>query len=174
MHTTLLSWLASFEESVLSNTPTEIYSHLVQMGVEKPNSTCIAPRSGNATGCDCQEIIANAQKHIRESEEWIRQFPYDVERKRKYIEREQEEIALYTSIHASHAEYNRYVYEILLKHGKLAKVRSVCLRDLRGGIVKSYPALVGETSGSDYCRHALKSYGEELKTFLVSKPEGWF
>lgn len=179
MHATLLEWLQEFEKACNEKTPTTVYNHLVMLGVEMPNSGTVAPRSGNHSGCDCVQILADTRTNIQKAETdldtWMRSCS-DAERnrKREYISGLKKDEALYTSLHNSHAEYNRRAHEILVRTGMLAKVRACLLRDLRGGVRKTYDALPGETSASEYCRTVLKSYGELLKTFLVKTPEGWF
>lgn len=176
MHATLLAWLHAFEEECSKEQPTSIYNSLVQLGLTKLGADGISPISGNPCGCDCLEVVKAARETIQRIEKdltgWMRDSPPDVhEREQAYMSLLRENIELYTSLHNSHAEYNRRVWEILRDSGKLAKVRSCLLRDLRGGTMKSYDDPDGKV---EYCRMVLKPYGEMLRSFVTSKPEGWF
>jgi hypothetical protein len=182
MHTTLLAWLQAFKETCSKETPTSVYNSLVMLGVEMPNSSAVAPRSGNHSGCDCLQILQETRESIQKAEtdlaDWLKRYPGDdsfgsAARRRERICTLRDGESLYVSLHESHAEYNKRAHEILKSTNMLQKVRAVCLRDLRAP-VKHYESMTGETSGSDYCPIALKSYGELLKTFLVETPEGWF
>lgn len=177
LHPTLLEWLAHFDKECQEkkDSPTHIYNNLVMLGVEKPNSHIPAPRSGKLVGCDCVEIINDAKKKLEELPELRKLL---IGRDKLLAERADSynrDIALYTSLHTHHATFNYRAWCSLRDNNLLGAVRAVCLRDLRGP-VKTYekdPAQIvdGEIV---YCRIALKSYGEALKTFLSNAPEGWF
>lgn len=175
LHITLLEWLAGFDKACreYKDSPTRVYNHLVMLGVEKPNSHIPAPRSGKLVGCDCVEIITDSQKKLEElpnKASFLRPAMI-AERAVAY----RRDIALYTSLHENHAKYNYYAWCSLRENDLLWKVRSVCLRDLRGP-TKTFekdPAQICEGE-IVYCRIALKPYGEALKTFLSNAPEGWF
>lgn len=183
MHPTLLEWLATFDEVCQENggheqcstcpraKPTHIYNSLVMLGIERPNMPRLNLADISSSGCDCLEVIGDEQKNVDRCEEDIRNWhanklgPFAptyqwVLDKKSYIAKCQGHIALYNSMHQEHASFNRRVHFILrntCSKGMIAKLRKVCLRDLRN----QKPI-------------AIHSYGKELKTFLVDEPQGWF
>lgn len=170
MHPELLKWLAIFDKDCQTrNSPTGIYNSLVMLGCERPNMPCLDIPPGTSLGCDCLTIIAEDQKNIVRCEQDIREWHsgnlgniayHYVLGKKEYIAKCQEYIELYTSMHQNHGLFNRHVHRSLTCNGYnlLARVRKVCLRDLRNQVKPI----------------ALASYGKELATFLRDEPKGWF
>jgi hypothetical protein len=166
LHPTLQSWLDSFEQDCWSDKgPTHIYNSLAMLGLERPN---------NSSCCDCLAVIADETKDIARQEESIRfwqtrehPFLQDVIlEKRDSIVKCRESIALYESMHASHADFNHRVHFLLrnvCQRGMLRKIRAVCLRDLRHAAKNNGQGKI-----------ATPSYGKELATFLTYDPQGWW
>jgi len=176
MHPQLLEWLQSFDKdcATRASEPTWIYSSVVMLGVDKPNRPCLYS-PGVSPGCDCGFLIASCEndtKHAIESIDFWEKFDPDfdpvrreenLKRNRDRIAKNNQEIEFHTWLHTNHAVYNRRVWEILAYHDLIAKVRVVCLRDNRKHL-----------RGKGKTITTYKNYGEELATFLLDKPEGWF
>jgi hypothetical protein len=178
LHPTLQSWLDTFEQDCQRyGGATYLYNSLVMLGLERPNNPAAIPGSkfdALNLGCDCLAVIADETKDIARQEESIRfwqtrehPFLQDVIlEKRDSIVRCRESIALYESMHASHADFNRRVHFLLrnvCQRGMLAKIRAVCLRDLRHAAKNNGQGKI-----------ATPSYGRELATFLTYDPQGWW
>jgi hypothetical protein len=162
LHPTLQSWLDTFEQDCQRyGGATYLYNSLVMLGLERPNnSSCVQDY------CDCLEVIAQARQDILDSAEHVKLFPESKEHKHKYMCECSKTIDLYTAMHASHADFNRRVHFLLrnvCQRGMLAKIRAVCLRDLRHA---------AKNNGQG--RIATPSYGRELATFLTYDPKGWW
>lgn len=187
MHPKLLKWLAAFDKDCQENSsklfvagrPTHIYESLLMSGVERPSGKAFSPET--PTGCDCQWIVTEEKQNIARCEKDIRDWhcgspktlgiPYQyVMDKNKYIEEAQPTVALYENFHANHGEYNRLIHASLKIHQMVDKVRAVCLRDLRGP-VKIHP---DDPIAMPMTRMAPKPYAQDLATFLVNDPKGWF
>jgi hypothetical protein len=169
LHPTLQSWLDTFEQDCQRyGGATYLYNSLVMLGLERPNnSSCVQDY------CDCLAVIADETKDIARQEESIRfwqtrehPFLQDVIlENRDSIVRCRESIALYESMHASHADFNRRVHFLLrnvCQRGMLAKLRAVCLRDLR------------HAKNNGQGKIATADYGRELATLLTYDPQGWW
>lgn len=166
MHPTLIEWLQQFENCCNTKTPTGVYNALVQLGVEMPNSTNVAPRTGNRSGCDCESSLADLRMRIEDLEKELLSFDSVILRERLFKLLADEAFAV--SLHNAHAEYNRRAHEILRVSGMLPKVRAALLRDIRGGVQNTF------SDGVEYYAIVQKDYGELLKNFLVKNPQGWF
>lgn len=180
LHPTLQSWLNDFDETLLRyDGATRIYSSLVMLGIERPNNPAAIPGSSfhyprESVGCDCLTVIADETNRIWEHEKDIRFWQTQEHRSPRdviFVRRDsivecRESIALYESMHASHASFNHRVHFALRNSGApgmLGKVRAVCLRDLRFAV---------KNNGQG--RIASPNYGRELATFLVPDPKGWW
>jgi hypothetical protein len=167
--------------------PTEVYNSLVMLGIEKPEAPIAVgesfsghyvsgPLAGKQIGprvCDCLSTIAEEETNIAKS---LKDIAYISEGigirdnadrvyisgKHEYIAKCRETIALYTSMHETHASFNRQVHESMKTRGLLMKVREVCLRDNRKHLSGKGRTVTGD-----------EQYGKVLATFLVDKPEGW-
>ena len=140
LHPTLQSWLDTFEQDCQRYSgATYLYNSLVMLGLERPNNPAAIPGSTFEAlnpGCDCLAVIADETKDIARQEESIRFWQT---REHPFLQDDsivkcRESIALYESMHASHADFNRRVHFLLRNvcaRGMLAKIRAVCLRDLR-------------------------------------------
>ncbi len=179
LHPTLQAWLDRFDSDCLRfSGATYIYNSLVMLGIRRPNKPLCDALNHSCcshdypqTGCDCLTTIAEARQDILDSVEHIRLCPESKERKLEYMCECSRTIDLYTMMHETHADFNRRVH-FLLRNAPafggraasdlIAKMRAVCLRDLRN-----------QAAGKSHIA-AEASYGRELATFLVSEPKGWW
>ena len=177
LHPTLQSWLDTFEQDCQRfSGATYLYSSLVMLGLERPNNPAAIPGSTFEAlnlGCDCLSTIAEETARIESHEKDIRfwqtqDHPFQqsvILEKRDAIVLCRKEIALYESMHASHDDFNHRVHFLLRNvcaDGMLAKIRAVCLRDLRHAVKNGEGKI------------ATASYGRELATFLTRDPKGWW
>jgi len=194
MHPNLLKWLAAFDKDCQENSsklfvagrPTHIYESLLMLGVERPNGRAFSPET--LTGCDCQWIVTEERQNIARCEKDIRDWHAGSPKtlgvtyqclidKNKYIEEAQDTAALYESLHANHGEYNRLAHASLKIHQVIDKVRAVCLRDLRGPVKihSDDPCQMPMTPKAWRIRNqAQVAHAQDLATFLVNDPKGWF
>lgn len=163
MHPTLKDWLKIFDDKCHTEAkhPTLLYGALVLMGA-------ITPYSGI---CACDEVIVSEVKAIQSP--LCGQTPCPISCNSDDLVKHRDIINLYTSWHALHGAYNRRVHESMMSRGLLAVVRQVCLRDLRGQLVrKTNPNKAPIHSPAKPITN--EGYGTLLATFLVEKPVGWF
>ncbi len=156
LHPTLEKWLDEFDKDCCGESTTQIYKSLVMLGIQRPDRA----------GCDCLTIIAEEQRITDEYREFVLAGFTPTRSKAESIQRCTSNIEFYTSKHATHVDFNHRVHFLLrnaCRGGIIAKVRAVCLRDLRIGLGSKKTHIVAEPS-----------YGRELATFLINEPKGWW